>query len=1042
MAGSATAQVAATAPAADFVTVDRARYRDRIEADGRRESSYDMKVLLRDAAAVAQWGQIAVPYVDGFGEVSFEDLAIEKADGKRIAVTGAPMEDINPFGVTGSPISADVRFKKLTIPGLEPGDRLEYRLVIRHKPLVPGSVFGEMKVPPMPSDPLQVYELDLPRDAGIAVHLGDGLGVSWEDVPGPPDRLVRRLSLRPRRPDFGSDGPTREEIEALNQPDVVFGNFRSWSQVSEWWWGLARDRLAPDTAIRAEAARLVAGKATAREKIEALHAFVASRVRYLNVSFGLGRMQPRPAAEVLSNRYGDCKDKLTLLAALATAVGMDVRPVLINSARKGLLDGAPGPQQFDHMIGVALLGPEPKDWLWLDATNDLGPPGYLLPALRDKPALLVEANGKGRLVRTPEDAPFPQRVEVDIKGSLRAEGPLRAHVRWTVRSDNEVEMRFLYRVTPQDRYAELVQKTLAKGWKDATVTNVVTSDASDVREPFRVEFDVERTPPDRSAENEWALSIPLPDLLLPAPRKKATGDEKAVEFSLNEFDTRAEIELPEGAAGRAPVSVSLDRPFAQLRSEYAVEGSRLKARRRLVLLKQSITAGETATYESFRNAADKDREQDFWIQPARGAPALPASAAALQKEGHAAYARKDYPKAVAALEKAVAEDPKLKDGFVELGRALRDAGRAADALQAFTRQIELDPFHEVAYAERAYVLMGMKGREEDVEKDILKQIEVAPLKSWSHERLGEIRMRQGRFDEAARYYAGAASLEPKKTENWVELGWAHALAKRRTEARAAFERARQLDPPDWLAIRLADGLSVLGEQELKSAAEIAEQALPKVSERLAALNATSFGTGDLYWTSRLFDAWKIIGLSAVAGDDTTRGERYLESAWRGGFLPTVAMRLAALREKQKRTDEAAALWSAMATMTGRMNPPPEYAGRLAAIRKLGGTTGPDLLMKLRTLTLDGTPTEDFTTEVLVLVGPEGRIEGAQNLSAKNQAAFDSIRPRLTAATIPFRRPDERAVKIVRRGLLVCNRVSSCSLVFDIPGSGALTGSNP
>ncbi len=135
----------------------------------------------------------------------------------------------------------------------------------------------------------------------------------------------------------------------------------------------------------------MAGKASLERRSRRCTISSPTRVRYLNVSFGLGRMQPRPAADVLSNKYGDCKDKLALLAALAAAVGLDVRPVLVHSGRKALVEGAPGPQQFDHMIGVARLGTDPKDWLWLDATNELGLPGYLRPAIRDKPALIIEA---------------------------------------------------------------------------------------------------------------------------------------------------------------------------------------------------------------------------------------------------------------------------------------------------------------------------------------------------------------------------------------------------------------------------------------------------------------------------------------------------------------------------------------------------------------------------------------------------------------------------------------------------------------------------
>jgi tetratricopeptide (TPR) repeat protein len=1035
LAAPAIAQAPGAPGTVDFVKFDRLQYRDRIESDGRFERSQEVTIVLRDGAAVAAFGQIGMAYVDGYGEVVFDSVVIEKADGRRIEVKDAPVEDINPFGVTGTSIAADVRFKKITIPGLEPGDRLSYRAALRQKPLSPGRIFAEMKFPGMTSDPLQVYELDLPRDPRIAVELAKDLGAAWEEVPGPPDRLVRRLSVRPKRPDFGTEGPTDAELEALHQPDVVLSNFRSWSEVAEWWWGVAKDRLSPDAAVRAEAARIVAGKKSDRERIEALHAFVATRIRYLNVSFGLGRMQPRPAGDVLSNKYGDCKDKLTLLAALATSAGLDVRPVLVHSGRKNLRDAAPGPQQFDHMIGVARLGPEPQDWLWLDPTNDLGLPGYLLPALRDAAALVVEPTGKGRVVRTPDSAPFPQRVEVDMKGSLEAGGPLRAHVRWAFRSDSEIPMRFGFRLTSQDRYAEVVQKTLAYMWKDGKVTNVTTSDPSDISGPFRVEFDVERTPPDRSAENEWALWLPLPDFGLPAVRKKAAAEDKAAEFSMNEFVARAEIMLPEGVSARPPLSVSLERPFARLKSDYGVEGSTLTASRRLVLLRRSVTGAESAAYESFRQAVDKDRGQDFSIGPSHGASTGAVSAAALHKDGLAALDKQDYGKAVAALEKAVAADPKLKDGFEDLGRALRSAGRPEDALKAFTSQIELDPFHEYAYSERAYTLLEMK-RPQEAEKDLLKQIEVAPFKSWSYEKLGEIRMGEKRYDESARYYASAAAIESKKAENWASLGWAHALAKRPKEAVAALERARGLDPVDWVTVRIASGFSFVG--DAKAAGEVAEGALPKITERLAALTAAGYGTGDLYWTTRLFEVWQLIGAAALARGDTARAERYLQAAWQGGFLPEAAWHLGELRERQKRSAETASLWAAAKSIPAWWNRPADFEQRLAA-QGVGPET--DLLMKLRTIPLRGMPSEDFTGEVLVLVGSDGKIEGAQNLSKSRQAVFDRARPRLTAARVALPRPDERPLKIVRRGLFVCNHLSTCSIVFDLPGTEPLVRSS-
>jgi Domain of Unknown Function with PDB structure (DUF3857) len=240
IAASAVGPQDAASPAQDaseHARVEVIRCRERVEADGNHTITLETATLLRTAAAVASFGQIALPYVDGYGDITYESVAIDKADGRHVDVANGLVEDVNPYGVTDTSIAADIHFKKLTVPGLEPGDRLSYRVVFTQKPLAPGSIFGGMKFSQLPGDPLQTYELDLPRNAPIRVSLREGLGTTWEDVPAGPDRLVRRLSLKVERPK--PEKPV--DKRALTELDVIFTSFSSWGDVGRWWWGLSRD---------------------------------------------------------------------------------------------------------------------------------------------------------------------------------------------------------------------------------------------------------------------------------------------------------------------------------------------------------------------------------------------------------------------------------------------------------------------------------------------------------------------------------------------------------------------------------------------------------------------------------------------------------------------------------------------------------------------------------------------------------------------------------------------------------------------------------
>ncbi len=109
--------------------------------------------------------------------------------------------------------------------------------------------------------------------------------------------------------------------------------YKSWEELGAWYARLERDRRMPDAAVKAEADALVKGKTDDMAKVKALYDYVSRNIRYVSLSFGLGRIQPHAASEVLANGYGDCKDKNTLLAALLDAEGFHSTSVLIGSQR-------------------------------------------------------------------------------------------------------------------------------------------------------------------------------------------------------------------------------------------------------------------------------------------------------------------------------------------------------------------------------------------------------------------------------------------------------------------------------------------------------------------------------------------------------------------------------------------------------------------------------------------------------------------------------------------------------------------------------------
>ena len=137
-------------------------------------------------------------------------------------------------------------------------------------------------------------------------------------------------------------------------PSVQVSTFQSWDEVGTWYGSLQTEQVKSTPLVQAKAAELTKGLKSNEEKIQAIYNFVSLHIHYVGLSFGIGRYQPHAAEDVLSNEYGDCKDKYTLLASLLRAAGYDSWPVLINSSRE-IDPELPSPGQFDHVIAAIPL---------------------------------------------------------------------------------------------------------------------------------------------------------------------------------------------------------------------------------------------------------------------------------------------------------------------------------------------------------------------------------------------------------------------------------------------------------------------------------------------------------------------------------------------------------------------------------------------------------------------------------------------------------------------------------------------------------------
>ena len=448
------------------------------ENDGTGTQEATVRLRIQTGAGVQQWGLLSFPYLKANESIEIAYVRVRKPNGTVVITPPENFQDIESDVSRLAPMYSDLRQKHVAVKGLSPGDVLEYRMQSRtHTPQVPGQFWLSYNFTPEGITLDEQLEVSVPRAREVKVKSADVQPeireegtrrfYTWKT------NKLRRKTDEEKRKESKKDAPP---------PSVQLTSFRSWEEVGKWYSGLQSDRVEPSAEVRAKAAELTRGAVTEMEKVRAIYQYVSTEFRYIGIDFGAGRYQPHAAGDVLSNQYGDCKDKHTLLASLLRSVGISAQPVLVNTSRK-IDEDVPSPVQFDHVVSRVIVG---KEVVWLDTTPEVAPFGLLLYGLRDKQALLVSE--KPELVKTPAMSPVRNSEEFSFEGRLGDDGRLHGTIRRAARGDSEVVYRLVFRRVEQPKWKELVQNISYNTGFAGTVDDVKAGSPLATDQPFEFSY--------------------------------------------------------------------------------------------------------------------------------------------------------------------------------------------------------------------------------------------------------------------------------------------------------------------------------------------------------------------------------------------------------------------------------------------------------------------------------------------------------------------------------------------------------------------------
>ena len=335
--------------------------------------------------------------------------------GKDYEVKDKEAIEVSLPKVVGSELISDVKDKLLQIPAPDPGNVVGYEYEEDEQPMVLQDVWMFQRE--IPGRELH-YSLQVP--AGWEYKASwinysetkptQGGNNQWEWSVSDVKAIRKEAEMPP------IEGIAGQMIVSFFPPGGAAANgFGSWLEMGNWYRNLTNGRRDASPEIKQQVTTLTASASTPLDKMRALARFVQHDIRYVAIELGIGGFQPHAAPEVFSHRYGDCKDKATLLSAMLSQIGVESFYVVINSERGSVTPETPANYgSFDHAVIAIKLPANVSDpsliatvqhprlgrILYFDPTNELTPFGEIGGYLQANYGLLVTSDG-GELVELP-----------------------------------------------------------------------------------------------------------------------------------------------------------------------------------------------------------------------------------------------------------------------------------------------------------------------------------------------------------------------------------------------------------------------------------------------------------------------------------------------------------------------------------------------------------------------------------------------------------------------------------------------------------------
>jgi len=542
-------------------------------------------------AAVERRRIMSVRYSPEQESLRIVHARLRKPDGRVIYAQdlGDQMERESQTATYYGVSSRELRFGRL-----EKGDvvELEYVLAPTQKENGLGTYFGELVLfSGTVETSLKRYALVTPENATAFAH-AELLSDPKEQIAG--GRRIRTweargipaLTIEPH-------GPGATELS----PYVHVSTFGDWQQLGAWYAGLIRPQFQLTPEMQRELQDHLKGLRTDQQKIMAIHEWVVRSTHYIAQEFGVYSYKPYPVSQVYARRYGDCKDKASLMVALLQAAGINAEVALVRTRSLGEVAVAPASMAiFDHAIVYI-----PAYELWLDGTAEYS--GRELP-VEDQGALAltVALDGTAQLRRVGASSAAENSTRRTIRAELDGHGVLTFAGTTVTRGQDAPVLR--HDLAEPGQQLDLYSKNLAEAIPGAQISSIAVHGTTSLESDVSIDF-------------QGALSYQGKSTVLLStswmPRNYvsalAAGSSRSQDLLLPASWTTEEeihIALPPGAHVKSlPSPQKIGSAFGSMDLSYRKSGSDISIESHVEFDRTRISATDYAAFRAFCSSLER-----------------------------------------------------------------------------------------------------------------------------------------------------------------------------------------------------------------------------------------------------------------------------------------------------------------------------------------------------------------------------------------------------------------------------------------------------